>query len=378
MGETERLSRLIADIYDTALDPSLWGGVLENAAGFVGGASASVYAKDTARPHIQISHEYGTDPRFVQLYMEKYVKFDPSTNCQLFAEIGDIISTEDYMPYDEFLETRFYREWARPQQLIDAATGVLHKTATEVAMFSVFRHDRDGRVDGETRRRMHLLIPHVRRAVLIGRLVAVKKSETAELADTLDGLHAGVFLVDAKGRIVHVNVAGRSLLSNRDPLRVVGSRLTVLDGEIDKLFEEAFLAAGNGDAAIDVKGISLALAARGGENYVAHVLPLTSGARRRAGTAYAAVAAVFVHKAKLTGVSPLELIARRYGLTPTELRVLLGIVDVGGVPEVAEALGISATTVRSHLARLFQKTGAGRQADLVKLVAQFSNPLFEC
>lgn len=377
MDEAERLSRLIADIYDTALDPSLWAGVLENATGFVGGASASVYAKDAARPHIQISHEYGTDPRYVQLYMEKYVKFDPSTNSQLFAEIGDIISTGDYMPYDEFVETRFYREWAQPQQLIDAATGVLHKTATEVAMFSVFRHERDGRVDGETRRRMHLLIPHLRRAVLIGRLLMTKKSEAAELADTFDALRAGVFLVDAKGRIVHVNAAGRGLLANGDPFHVVRNRLTVLDAETDKLFEEAFLAADSGDAAIDVKGISLPLVARDGENYVAHILPLTSGARRRAGAAYAAVAAVFVHRAKLTGASPLEMIARRYSLTPTELRVLLGIVEVGGVPEVAEALGISSTTVRSHLGRLFQKTGVNRQADLVKLVAQFSQPLFE-
>jgi len=57
------------------------------------------------------------------------------------------------------------------------------------------------------------------------------------------------------------------------------------------------------------------------------------------------------------------------------LRVLLAIVEIGGVPEVAEALGVAETTVKTHLGRLYQKTGAGRQADLVKLVAGFSNPL---
>jgi DNA-binding CsgD family transcriptional regulator len=55
--------------------------------------------------------------------------------------------------------------------------------------------------------------------------------------------------------------------------------------------------------------------------------------------------------------------------------VLLGIVEVGGAPEVAEALGIAETTVKFHLKHLFEKTGAGRQADLVKLVAGFVNPL---
>jgi DNA-binding CsgD family transcriptional regulator len=60
---------------------------------------------------------------------------------------------------------------------------------------------------------------------------------------------------------------------------------------------------------------------------------------------------------------------------PTELRVLLAIVEVGGVPEVAEALGIGEATVKTHLHRLFAKTETTRQAELVKLVAAFSNPL---
>ena len=117
------------------------------------------------------------------------------------------------------------------------------------------------------------------------------------------------------------------------------------------------------------------LAARGGEHYVAHVLPLTSGERRRAGASYAAVAALFVHKATLDAPSPPETIARLYKLTPCELRVLLAVVQVGGVPEVAEALGIGEATVKTHLQRLFAKTDTSRQAELVKLVAGFSNPL---
>jgi DNA-binding NarL/FixJ family response regulator len=57
------------------------------------------------------------------------------------------------------------------------------------------------------------------------------------------------------------------------------------------------------------------------------------------------------------------------------LRVLLAIVEVGGVPEVAEALGIAEFMVKTHLGRIYGKTDTGRQADLVKLVAGFSNSL---
>ena len=52
-----------------------------------------------------------------------------------------------------------------------------------------------------------------------------------------------------------------------------------------------------------------------------------------------------------------EVIARAYKLTPTELRVLLAIVDVGGVPEVALVLGVAESTVKTHLGHLFEKTG---------------------
>ena len=63
--------------------------------------------------------------------------------------------------------------------------------------------------------------------------------------------------------------------------------------------------------------IDVPLMAREGARYIAHVLPLTSGARRRAGTSYAAVAALFVHKAALQAPSPPEAIAKTYKLTPS-------------------------------------------------------------
>ena len=57
--------------------------------------------------------------------------------------------------------------------------------------------------------------------------------------------------------------------------------------------------------------------------------------------------------------------------TIVELRFSLGLT----VEETAEALGIAETTVKTHLGRLYTKTGARRHADLVKLIAEFSNPL---
>lgn len=87
------------------------------------------------------------------------------------------------------------------------------------------------------------------------------------------------------------------------------------------------------------------------------------------------MAAIFVHKAELATPSLPEIVARSFKLTPGELRVLLAVTEAGSVPETAQALGVAETTVKTHLHRIFAKTGTRRQADLVKLVAGFANPI---
>lgn len=376
MDEAEVLSALIGDIYDAALDASLWPGALEEIAGFVGGSAAGLLSKDSVS-RIGNAHYYcGVDSHYIELYRETYWRFDPLAPL-LFFSVAQITSIGDYIADDEFRQGRFYKEWVQPQGWLDAANVVLDKSATSCAILSVIRSEADGPVDGDMRRRMQLLVPHVRRAVLIGNVIDLRSGEAASFADTLDGISAGMFLVDAGGRIVHANASGRAMLDERDFLHAAGGRLLLNDLEADRTFGDVVAAAAGGDSSLGIRGIALPLASRSGEHYVAHVLPLTSGARRRAGTAYAAVAAIFVHKAALTAPSPPEIIARTYQLTPGELRVLLAIVEVGGVPEVAMALGTAETTVKFHLRSLFEKTATHRQADLVKLVAGFSNPLVD-
>jgi DNA-binding CsgD family transcriptional regulator/PAS domain-containing protein len=378
MDESERLSALIGDIYDAALDPTLWNEVLARTKTFIGSHAAALDWKDAVAMRGECNYDDGSiDPYYRQLYFDKYVKLDPCTTAQFFAEIGQTVCTADVIAYEEFRQTRFYTEWARPQQLADAAMSLLDKSMTSIAFLGLFRHERDGQFDDETRRQIRLIVPHFRRAVLVGKVIDLRKAEAASLADALDGISAGMFLIDATGRIVHANVAGHAMLKKASVLRAEGGRLVANDSQADQTLADTFATAGNGDAAIGIKGVAVPLLARDGERYVAHVLPLTSGARRQAGASYAAGAALFVHTAALDTPSPPEAIIKAYKLTPMELRVLLAIVEIGGVPEVAEALGIAESTVKTHLGRLYGKTGTRRQADLVKLLAAYSNPLLK-
>jgi DNA-binding CsgD family transcriptional regulator len=195
-------------------------------------------------------------------------------------------------------------------------------------------------------------------------------TEAATLADALDGLGAGLFVVDAAGRIVHANASGRAMLQERAVLRAADGRLAACDSRSASALKEAMAKAAGPEA----RRMALPLSTDEGSHYVAHLMPLAAGAGR-SGASYPAVAAVFVHRAAIETYCRPDVIAQLYKLTPGELRVLLAIVEVGGVAETAESLGLSEATVKTHLHRVFGKTGTCRQADLVKLVAGFSNPL---
>jgi len=374
MNDSERLPALIGDIYDAVIDPAQRNHVLDKIASFTGGHSGGLLSKHSLSKSEVLYCYVGADPDSLQAYSESYPKLDPTADSPCFG-VEQVVSATDLVPYEEFRRGRFYREWACPHGWVDVASAVIEKSATSCTFLSVVRHEANGLVDDEMRRRMALVIPHVRRALLIGKTIHRKQTEAVCFSNVLDGLSAGMLLVDAHGRIVHANNAGNAILDAADFLRIVYGRLVASDPVINAALREILVAANAGDAALGIKGIALPLTAHDGERYVAHVLPLTSGARRNAGLAYNAVAALFIRKAALEPFSPPEVIGEMYKLTPTELRVLLAIVDIGGVPEVAAALGIAVTTVKTHLSRLFEKTGVARQADLVKLVAGFSTPL---
>ena len=157
---------------------------------------------------------------------------------------------------------------------------------------------------------MRLVVPHFRRAVLIGKVIDLQKAEVASFADTLDGISAGMFLVDVTGHLVHANRAGHGMLDAAGVVHAEAGRLVVNDRQADQVLADTFATAGSGDAAVGIKGVAVPLVGRDGERYVAHVLPLTLGVRRRAGASYAAVAALFVHKAALDTPAPPEAIAR--------------------------------------------------------------------
>jgi DNA-binding CsgD family transcriptional regulator len=208
----------------------------------------------------------------------------------------------------------------------------------------------------------------------MGNVVDIHRIEAGLLADTLDCIAMAMFVVDGMARILHVNATGRTLLADASVLCCLNGKLSPFDRRAERLFREVIAAAR--DAPVDAKGVSLPpLITCDGAQWLVRVLPLTRRVGRQTNTAHAAVAAVLIHRVGLDVADGLTTVANVYSLTPAEMRVGAAIIETGGVPEAAPALGISETTVKTHLQHIFQKTGTRRQADLVKLVAGFASPL---
>ena len=377
MTEDNELRYVVGAIYDAALNPTLWPGVLARIAAFVGGPSRELSARDLMWLLVNTDEHVGHDVKYVQMHSQTCEKFDLLATLPLF-DAGQVVASQGACLQGKDLQGMGVAELTRPDRRCeghaqqspawgDVGTAMVEKSENRCSSVPA---------DNEMHRRMILVAPHARRAILIGRAIGRKADEAAIFADILDSLTAGFFLIDAAGRIVHANAAGREILGADDFLRTIDGRLVVRDKKVHQTLQRIFAGKDEPetDGEIGSKGIALPLVARDGEYHIAHVLPLGSRARYAA-DAPGAAAAMFVSKATLEIPSSAEVIRDAYQLTRTELRVLLAIVNVGGIREIAATLGIADCTVKTHVRRLLEKTGADRQTDLIKLVAGFFTPL---
>ena len=371
MAEAEELSRVVGGIYDASLDPSLWSHAVDGIRHFLGNCTATLVSQTAIARGVDLHFMLGHDQEYVDLYLERYFKINPVFPPVMFSQVEQTQTIQDLLPLQEFCRTRFAREWIVPQGICDSLLSTVEKSPVGCTVFMTMRHVRDGFCDEPMRRRFSLILPHVRRALLIGNVVDRQRIEAAALADSLDTMSSAMFIVGSAARIVHANASGYAMVAEARVLSAPGGRLTAGDRVAEQALLDSLTTAESGDVALGWRGVAIPLRSRDDERYVAHVLPLTAGARRKAGVSYGAVAAVFVRMAAFDIPYPPVVIAQEFRLTPAELRVLFSIVDSDGVSEVAEILGIAQATVRTHLHRVFEKTGTSRQADLVKLVAGY-------
>ena len=358
------LSSLIADIHDAALDRARWGDVLAAVAGYIGASCAGLWIR---HPDCQPGEAFyfGGEDDYIEVL-----------TAQLQG--SDLPSDDDQPPdaaasvnHDAVSSTKLVKTY-----LCSGVRSASRESDGFTASFTVFRAD--GAWDDLAMRRMELVAPHMRRAVQIGQSLNSKRAAAASLADILDGLSASVFLLDANGEVVHANENGRIELAEGRLLRSIHGKLAAIEPQANANFAQA-LTLKQADAARFAleDAVSDTSSASGASRYMAHVFPITARAASERGCKSSVVAGFILDETIFDADDSVRRMSRQFGLGRREREVLHAIVEGNGLTTVAEMLAISQGTLKTHLSRLFDKTGTRRQIELVKLCAAFRSPFRE-
>jgi DNA-binding CsgD family transcriptional regulator len=180
----------------------------------------------------------------------------------------------------------------------------------------------------------------------------------------LDQLSVGIILVDRSAKVVFANVAARSL-STDDGALLLNSRLTSTSashrfGELIRSVLE------------DTSVRAMSLPSPGdGQPLMVLVSPVRGAELDRSDirSMRNAAALVMICNPDRRAQIPAAWMTDAYGLTLAEARVALAVSAGATIADTARRLRISPNTVKTHLRRVYEKTGTNRQAELSRLVA---------
>jgi DNA-binding CsgD family transcriptional regulator/PAS domain-containing protein len=206
-----------------------------------------------------------------------------------------------------------------------------------------------------------------RQAVTIANALNLATIHSEALEATLDALSSGVYLADRDGRIVYMNREAKRQADTGSVIRVASGRLTPIDHKASLTLTRAIDEATHKEFDLPTSGSTIALPAGNNPGLIATILPLARGEHASSPRGIVGMVAIFVQDP--ISMPPLagEAFAGLYGLTTSELRVLLAMAPGLSVKEAAEALGISESTAKTHLKHIHSKTGTSKQTELIRL-----------
>lgn len=201
---------------------------------------------------------------------------------------------------------------------------------------------------------LETLLPHLQRAIQLADMVDQLKARVKASATVLDLITVGVVIFDEHGERALANEAARKIFDCDAKI------LRQLSGEAAKMRDASRPANGKSPEAR-----ILHLPAQGGAHPLFAIiwdLP-DDGHDRRHNVAFI-VDPAQEHNIRIDQGA----LQRLYGLTSTEARVAALLAKGNSVAEIADFLGNTAYTIRTHLRHIFDKTGTARQVDLVHLL----------
>lgn len=370
MGVEETALELIGLIYDAALAPEKWRTFMARFAAELGSHSALLRENDCTGGNVGLFETVGYDPAYVAAYREYFVHLDYFSPILAKLPVGSFVRGDAVVPWEQQRNSEFYNDYMRALNNRHVMGGILARSDRYQLMFALQRELGQPDFNENDMRLVHLVTPHMARAVRIHRHLAEVTAEKLWALSALDRLRVGVILLDDKGRPLFFNRAaeclaseGTGFVAGRDGLSLPSATETAC---LRRLIADAVkAAAGQGCATAGC----LHTTGRDGGRLQFQVIPLPKGlAEQPWGESLpGGCVAVFISSSGGPRLSWNRMMAM-HGFTRAEARLASLLADGISLEGAAEALAISVHTARSQLKTVFVKAGVSRQAELIALL----------
>jgi len=361
MAAIDDFSGLIAGIYAGVMAPEQWDVTLAAVGCAVGAHTAALVISDGDSRTIK--HAQIPDAA-AKSYAAHYDRLDHVLSAVERGPLRAVRTGAELMWPHQRCE--FQTDWARPNGLEDGMFVRLTAgpSVTSLAIATVKRPDR---LDSPDRIALiNRLVLHLQQALRMQTHVEELGSRSIDFLGVSEAVRHGLIITAPGREIVHINSAAERILRSNDGLRIRNGRIEAeaprVDAQLQRNIHRALTLNGS-----DVWGGSLLCARPSGRGpYIVHVMPIdqTTFASPHSGRAGIIIIVDPEHESH----SPAALLRHLYGLTRTEATIALLVTRGQGLKPIADELSLSVTTVKTHLQHVFDKTGARRQAELVRLL----------
>jgi DNA-binding CsgD family transcriptional regulator len=192
----------------------------------------------------------------------------------------------------------------------------------------------------------------------------------------LDALTVGIAAVDPQARILYANEETHRLCEQPDgPLRYCGGRLVAGDPVLQARLKKMVAQACSGKPQHDMsRGYLLARSPEpDGPNVALCVMPMNDPGAY--GLPDGQPLAIVFARTLEPDANLEDGAVRLFGLTPAEAKFASALASGQSLAEAADEQMVRITTARTHLARIFQKTGTRQQSQVAALLRAAQLPV---